>query len=140
MFQAASVLSINMTPMLFGRLGTWLVVAAAAMPLGGGCQSNADPDEELIVQLKHKDASQRVTAVVIIREMRPVPEKFIKPLLEALNDNEPHVRVAAADALSEVGIPGRPFLTEIGKTSNEHFDPQVRMSLERAFKRINADQ
>lgn len=140
MFQAASCLFTKMNPMLFGRLGFCLLVAAAAIAVGGGCQSKVDPDEELIAQLKHNEASQRVTAAVIIREMRPVPERFIKPLLEALNDNEQQVRQAAADALCEVGVAGRPYLTEIGKTSNEHFDPQVRMSLERAFQRINADQ
>lgn len=126
--------------MLPGRLGFCLLVATAGLWFASGCQTTVDPEEELLLQLKHDDTNQRATATVIIREMRPVPEKFIKPLLEALNDNDPQVRQAAADALGEVGIAGRPYLTEIGKLSNEHFDPQVRVSLERAFARINADQ
>ena len=126
--------------MLPGRLGFCLLVATAGLWIASGCQTTVDPEEELILLLKHKDAKQRVTATVIIRELRPVPEKFIKPLLEALNDNDPQVRQAAADALGEVGIAGRPYLTEIGNISNQHFDPQVRISLERAFNRINAPQ
>lgn len=126
--------------MLPGRLGFCLLVATAGLWLASGCQTTVDPEEELLLQLKHNDANQRATATVIIRELRPVPEKFIKPLLEALNDNDPQVRHAAADALGEIGIAGRPYLTEIGKLSNEHFDPQVRVSLERAFHRINAPQ
>jgi HEAT repeat protein len=122
------------------RSGFCFLAVVAAISLASGCQKNVDPDEELLQLLKHNDSSQRVTAAVIIRDMRPVPEKFIKPLLEALNDNEPQVRQTAADALGEIGIAGRPFLTQIGQTANTHFDPQVRMSLDRAFQRINADQ
>lgn len=126
--------------MFSGRLGFCLLAAAAAFFVASGCETHVDPEEELLVQLKHKNAAERARAAQFIREMRPVPEKFIKPLIEALSDSDPEVRKAAADALNEVGIAGRPYQTEIGKLSNEHFDPQVRLALERAFNRLNEPQ
>jgi HEAT repeat protein len=126
--------------MVHGRLGFCLLVAAAGLLIAGACQTTIDPEEELLRQLKHGDVRERITAASLISGMRPVPEKFIVPLLEALNDNEPQVRQAAADALSEVGLAGRPHIVQIGKLSNEHFDHQVRHSLQNAFNRINAEQ
>lgn len=124
--------------MSYCRGVSWIITAGAL--LLAGCQGKVDPEEQLIAQLKHNDVKERSAAAVLIRSMRPVPEHFIPPLLEALNDNDPQVRQAAADALGEVGNAGRPYLTDIGKLSNSHFDPQVRYSLERAFHNINTTQ
>jgi HEAT repeat protein len=126
--------------MFFGRQGSCFLVAAIVVALISGCQKHVDPDEELITQLKDADPRQRATATVIISEMRPVPEKFIKPLIEALHDGDPQVRLAAAQALAETGVAGRPYANEIIKIANEHFDAQTRIALERAIHRINADQ
>ena len=121
----------------FGRLHLLLIALALA---AAGCGRTIDPDEQLIGELKHVDLETRRTAARYISAMRPVPEKYIQPLMNALNDNDPQVRQAAAEALGEIGIDGRPFVEQLNKTSTEHFDPQVRFALQPAVQQINSAQ
>jgi HEAT repeats len=121
------------------RRGSFLLILAISLSLCG-CWKNATPDDELMSELVHKDFKQRRTAALCIREMRPVPEIYIPPLIKALNDQDPEVRQTAAEALGEVGIAGRPFLNDLAKLSNEHNDTQVRVALQRSVEKINHSQ
>jgi HEAT repeat protein len=114
-----------------------LMVGVATM---AGCGAPIDPQAELLAELKHNDVEQRRTAVVLLREMRPVPEMYIPALIEMLNDNDPQIRQVAADALGETGVGARPVINDLAKISHEHFDPQVRFALQRAVQKISAAQ
>lgn len=114
----------------------WMVAIATS----AGCGKKIDPQAELLAELKHSDVEQRRTAVVLLREMRPVPEIYIPALIETLNDSDPQIRQAAADALGEAGIGARPVINDLAKISHEHFDPQVRYALQRAVQKISAAQ
>lgn len=105
-----------------------------------GCGKKVDPQAELLSELKHNDLEHRRTAVVYVRELRPVPEIYIPALIEALNDNDPQIRQTAADALGEAGLGARPVINDLAKLSHEHFDPQVRYALQRAVQKISAAQ
>ena len=112
----------------------------AACLLLAGCWKSVSQQEELVAQLKHKDARQRRTAALLIRDLRPVPESYLVPLIQALNDSDPEVRLSAAEALGEIGGCGRSKLTELAKLSNEHQDPQVRFALQQSVSKINTSQ
>lgn len=105
-----------------------------------GCGKEVDPQQELLLELTHNDVEQRRTAIVYLGGMRPVPEMYIQPLMQALNDNDPQVRLAAAEALGEAGMGGRAVLNELSKISHEHFDPQVRFTLQRSVQKISLSQ
>ncbi|WP_254513794.1 HEAT repeat domain-containing protein [Anatilimnocola floriformis] len=124
--------------MSFGRF-LLLLLTLGVVPLSG-CGKQIDPEQELIADLKSTDVAPRRSAVRNMCDMRPVPAKFIPPLIAALNDNDPQVRQRAAEALGETGIAGRPFAEQLNKTSTDHFDPQVRFALERAVRKITAPQ
>ena len=117
-----------------------LLTAAISYSFLGGCWKPINPDEELMADLVHKNLQQRRSAALCIREMRPVPEIYIPPLIKALDDQDPEVRHTVAEALGEVGTAGRPFLNELAKISNEHSDTQVRVALQRSVDKINYSQ
>lgn len=117
-----------------------LLTVAISYAALGGCWKPINPEEELLTELAHKNLQQRRTAALCIREMRPVPEIYIPPLIKALDDPDPEVRQTAAEALGEVGTAGRPFLNELAKLSNEHSDTQVRVALQRSVEKINYSQ
>jgi HEAT repeat protein len=117
-----------------------LLLSIVGLATIAGCGKKVDPQAELLAELTHNDLEVRRTAVVYLREMRPVPEVYIPALIQALNDNDPQIRQTAADALGEAGIGARPVINDLAKLSHEHFDPQVRYSLQRAVQKISAAQ
>ncbi len=124
-----------------GRRGVWLVVAAAPLFwFVAGCHQELSQDELLIQQLAHMETNERWNAALSIREMRPVRPQFIPPLIQALDDQDPRVRFAAAEALGEVGAEGRPFVNEMAKLSTSHPDSQVRFALQRSLTKISQAQ
>ena len=116
-----------------------LIAAVVATGLAGclGCQKNVDPQQELLAQLQHPEPGRRLIAGTSIREMRPVPELFIRPLMEALNDQDASLRCLAAESLGEVGPIGHNYVNELVKIANNHFDHQVREKLQQSIQKIS---
>jgi HEAT repeat protein len=126
-------------PMLsFGHRCLLLLIVGLAVTLG--CGKTIDPQQELLTELTHTDVEQRRSAVFYLAAMRPVPEIYIQPLMQALNDNDPQVRQGAAEALGETGPGGRSVLNDLAKISHEHVDPQVRYTLQLSVKKISQSQ
>lgn len=124
-----------------GVIGAVCVLAAILyFTVSGGCGTATDPNDELLRHLHDQEISVRRTAARQISTLRPVPEKYVEPLIAALNDNDPQVRHTAAEALGEAGIGARPHVQQINELAATHFDPQVRFALQQAIYKINNAQ
>jgi len=114
----------------------------ACAALGGafllGCQQDVDQEALLLKQLASPKADQRWSAALAIRDSAPVPGIFVPALVKALDDEDPRVRIAAAQALGEAGSNAREQMSALVKLANEHSDVQVRAALSDAVIKINS--
>jgi HEAT repeat protein len=122
------------------RFLAWIAVVAAPVLALAGCGEEIDSDQVVLKQLAHPNADERWNAVLSLRSLEPVPPQFVPSLLKALDDQDPRVRQAAAEALGELGASGRSQLNELTKLSNEHPDAQVRFALQQSVAKINRAQ
>ena len=78
-----------------------------------------DPDT-LIEKLSSRDASERREAVNQLGRLKDT--QFISPLIQALKDEEPMIRLEASGALMDIGMPvSEPLLEALQKEKSPAF-------------------
>ncbi len=76
-------------------------------------EAKNQPDKKLLEMFKSEDPIDRMTAVIRMGSSRAKATQAFSILVEALQDNDFHTRVQAADALPRVGIRAVPFLEKL---------------------------
>lgn len=114
-----------------------MIALAILLPADLGCFRQPSPEDELLTKLQSKDANQRWTAALLIRDSPPVPSAFIDPLVKLLNDDDPKVRRVCAEALGETGPSGKRVLPQLTELANHHHDAEVRHALHQSIVKIS---
>src|SRR5438046_294245 len=86
--------------------------------VGAVVGADAPSVKELIRQLNSSDINKKELAAQELGEMGSAAEPAIGPLLDALNDELPYVRIHCAQALAKIGEPALPALIKAMKNVN----------------------
>jgi HEAT repeat protein len=118
-----------------------IAVGAAALLLAATllCRPSTPPPDEteaLIEQLRSHDSATRELAIATIKQQHHVPPSLIEPLKLALHDDDPQVRLSAAQALGHLGASGREHLNSLAEICLAEKDPRVQATLRRSMEQV----
>jgi predicted Zn finger-like uncharacterized protein len=95
----------------------------------------ATPITELLPQLKSSDADERMKAAYKVRDVARDLNQAVETLMTLLRDSQPKVRVAAAEALGQIGVQARiayPYLADVNRGDEaEHVRTKAKEAMER---------
>ncbi len=113
-----------------------LIGVSLPLYLGCGGPREIDAKEALIEALQSAQTTDRLRAAREIRDLRYVHPETVPALLAALKDEDQLVRIAAAEALAELGADGQPHLNDLAAARSADGDPAVQLAIERTMFRI----
>jgi len=130
-------MQVRMQRLLVGSIS---LLAAAILYLSQVASPPQHSLDLLLQQLQSPDRATRCLAVRGIRQHQYVAPELIPPLLDAVQDTDPNLREAAAEALAEVGRAGQVHLPKLTEIYAAEKNPRVQTSLRHTIERISNAQ
>ncbi len=112
---------------------------AALLLVGCGGPTIHDPAEGLAGQMESPDAGQRLLAARALIDLEYLPEELTEKIRKLLDDPDPAVRAAAAEAVGAAGPEAAAWAKTLVERQNVETDRDVRDALQRAVEQIHAE-